>query len=135
MVKIFENHRWLDTIALCDSGSETSFINSDLITTYNLSTTPLATPLLVGAATGEQTLVTHGLEAVVDIGGHVETILFGVIPIPSISVILGASWFDLHRVSFNFGKRYIDFSSSYCRKHCGIRNACQNCRHNFSVRS
>ena len=111
----------LEVKALVDSGSDETFINSELASRYGLATMKLEVPIAITLADGlpaSTPFITHRTTLLqLSVGIHLETTTFYVYPIGH-SVILGLDWLQRHNPDVNWPSLSLSFCSEYCLSNC-----------------
>lgn len=106
---------------LVDSGSDDNFIDSGIVTKFNIPSEPLSKPKEVFALDGRLLALVTLRTAPVSLllsGNHHETISFYLIPSPSSPLVLGLPWLKIHNPHIDWSSLSITNWSLFCHSHC-----------------
>ncbi|XP_050924947.1 uncharacterized protein LOC108874699 [Lates calcarifer] len=106
---------------LVDSGSDDNFIDSGIVSRFDIPSEPLPEPKDVFALDGR--LLAHVTLRTIPVslllsGNHREDISFFIIPSPSSSLVLGLPWLKLHNPHIDWSTLSITNWSLFCHSHC-----------------
>ena len=102
--------------AMIDSGAAGNFMSLQFANKIHLSTTLLKKPITIFFADKRRTEITHSTCPLpVNINGHLETIIFDIIPSLSTEVILGLPWLKTHEPEIKWREGTIHFTNCTCK--------------------
>ena len=108
----------IKTTAMVDSGAMGNFIHLRFMSEHQL-VTKTHTPLVVNDVNSWLLLwVDQQVEIQMDIGSHLETLTFDVVPLGKHNIMLGLPWLQWHNLMIHWCSRKVTFIYDYCEEHC-----------------
>jgi len=117
-----DDHQKFSVVTLVDSGAGGCYVDTSLVTKYDLQLVPLDFPIRVQNADGSENkhgYITNCVNLLIRIGEHRERVTFNITRLGKKSMIIGITWLEQHNPEIDWKTGKMKFTR--CPGSCGAR--------------